>query len=213
MFLFHSVDTRLIIQREISSVFTTFRYNFSKPNLVMKRLFLLLLIPLFLNCKKDRESPSANPAEDIPVSEFTLEDPFSSTNLVDNIKLVDLNDKPVNLKEFAGRKIFLNFWATWCKPCIMEMPSIERAQESLTSDGYVFFLASDESVGRINRFKATQDFQLNFIRLETPFPDIGILSLPTTLIIDEQGKIVLNQIGALEWDAPEVLDKLRSFNM
>jgi len=178
----------------------------------MKILLLLWSFMLVLGCQQN-QSPSESPADDPRMVENLIEDPFSETNLVDNIKLVGLDNKEVDLKQFAGKKIFLNFWATWCKPCILEMPSIERAQKALAADGYIFLLASDESVDRINRFRATRDFELNFIRVETPFPDIGILSLPTTLIIDEQGKIVMNQIGALEWDAPEILDKLRSLNM
>ena len=152
------------------------------------------------------ESASVTPEPE----EIQLEDPFSGTNLVDNIKLIDLDNNPIDLSKYGGKRIFLNFWATWCKPCIIEMPSIERAQQQLSEEDFVFLLASDETVGRINRFKATKDFDLEFVRVETPFPDLGILSLPTTLVIDENGKIALNQIGALEWDAPEVIEKLRS---
>lgn len=175
-------------------------------------LFLIVMALFFLGCKKDRQAPSESAAEITETEEFTVQDPLSDTNLVDNIKLFDLEGNPIDLKAYAGKKIFLNFWATWCKPCILEMPSIERAQELLMDNGYVFFLASDETVGRINRFKATNDFNLNFIRVETQFPDIGILSLPTTMIINEKGIIAMNQIGALEWDSPEIIDKLRGVN-
>jgi thiol-disulfide isomerase/thioredoxin len=179
----------------------------------MKHTLFLIIITLFLSgCKNDKQSLSESPAEVTETEEFTVQDPLSDTNLVDNIKLFDLEGNPIDLKEYAGKKIFLNFWATWCKPCIVEMPSIERAQQLLADDGYMFFLASDETVGRINRFKATQDFNLNFIRVETQFPDIGILSLPTTMIIDEKGIIAMNQIGALEWDSPEIIEKLRGVN-
>ena len=92
------------------------------------------------------------------------------------------------------------------------MPSIERASK-LLADDFVFLLASDEAVGRIKRFQATHEFDLPLIRVESPFPDIGILSLPTTLIIDETGRISMNQTGAMEWDSPEVLEMLRGKNM
>ena len=176
----------------------------------MKQIvYLVMAAAFFLGCKNERKSLAGSSVEDPKIPEINVEDPFSETYLVDNIKLVDLQNNPVDLKALAGKKIFLNFWATWCKPCILEMPSIERAEKLLSDDDFIFLLASDESVGRINRFKATKDFDLQFVRLETPFPDIGILSLPTTLIIDPDGKIALNQIGALEWDNPEVLKKLR----
>jgi thiol-disulfide isomerase/thioredoxin len=177
----------------------------------MKLAFsLTFLLIIFLGCKNKNQSPAETASENIESTEIQIEDPFSETNLVDNIELVDLDGNPIDLKTYAGKKIFLNFWATWCKPCILEMPSIERAEQQLQEDGYIFLLASDETVGRINRFKASKDFDLHFIRVETPFPDIGILSLPTTLIIDETGRIAFNQVGAMEWDSTEVLEKLRN---
>jgi thiol-disulfide isomerase/thioredoxin len=180
----------------------------------MKSILLLLVSFLIFSGCKQKQPPAASPAEDPSYTEnTTTEDPFSGTNLVDHIELFDLDDNPIDLKSYRGKRIFLNFWATWCKPCILEMPSIERAQQLLAEDDYVFLLASDEGLGKINRFRATQDFSLNFIQVKTPFPDMGILSLPTTMIIDEQGRIVMNQIGAVEWDAPEILNKLRSLNM
>ena len=179
----------------------------------MKLLTVVLCLLLLINCKPEKQPPTETAADSPETPEIIIEDPFSGTNLVDNIKLVDLNNEPIDLKQYQGKKIFLNFWATWCKPCIVEMPSIERAQQELQEEDYIFLLASDEPVGRIKRFQATKDFDLKFVRVETPFPDLGILSLPTTLIIDQQGKIALNQIGALEWDAPVVLDKLRSVSM
>jgi len=178
-----------------------------------KPIFLTLCLLVLFGCKQPNQAPAASPTEDPQTTEkFSIEDPMSDTNLVDNIKLFDLENNPVDLKSYAGKKIFLNFWATWCKPCILEMPSIERAQDLLLEEDYVFLLASDESVARINRFKATHEFQLDFVRLETPFPDIGILSLPTTLIIDQEGKIAYSHIGAQEWDETTSIEKLKNLS-
>ena len=176
-------------------------------------VYMVMMAALLLGCKNENKPLAGSSGENPAKPEITIEDPFSETNLVDKIKLVDLENNPVDLESLAGKNIFLNFWATWCKPCILEMPSIERAAKLLSDDDFVFLIASDESVGRIRRFMATKDFDLQFVRLETPFPDIGILSLPTTLIIDPTGKIVMNQIGALGWDTPEVLEKLRGINL
>ena len=179
----------------------------------MRSLPLILLVLLFVGCKQEQRNLASSASDQSAMEDLSIENPLDGTNLIDNIKLVDLDNNRIDLKQLAGKKIFLNFWATWCKPCILEMPSIERAQQILEPEGYVFLLASDEDIARINRFKASNDFNLNFIRVETPFPDMGILSIPTTLVIDEQGKIVINQIGAMEWDSPQVIDRLRSLNM
>ena len=179
----------------------------------MKSIFLVLTISLLmLGCSENKQPVSESPA-DIPEKDpIVIMDPLSGTNLVDNIKLFDLEGSAIDLKQFTGKKIFLNFWATWCKPCILEMPNIEHAQELLSDDNYVFLLASDEAVGRINRFKATHEFELDLVRVETPFLDIGILSLPTTIIIDQEGKIAYNHVGAQEWDSPQLIEKLRNLN-
>ena len=158
---------------------------------------------------RKRHPTETAPVEESPiVSETPTED-----NLLDAIELVDLDNNPIDLRSFHGKTIFLNFWATWCKPCIQEMPSIERAQDALTTENFIFLLASDESIDRISRFQNLQDFQLTFVKLKAPFPDLGLYSIPTTLVIDPQGKITMNQVGAMEWDAPEILEKLRSNNL
>ena len=180
----------------------------------MKSIYLILATLLLLtNCAQEKKNLAGSPSAESATEEVTIEDPLAGTNLIDNIKLFDLDHQPIDLNQFAGKKIFLNFWATWCKPCIAEMPSIERAQELLEPEGYIFLLASDEDVARIKRFKASNDFELEFVRLETPFPDLGVMSIPTTLIIDEQGKIAMHHVGAREWDSPEVLDQMRSNSM
>ncbi len=175
-------------------------------------VYLGIMAALFLGCN-EKKPLTGSSVENSEITEMVVEDPYSETTLVDRIKLVDLENNPVDLKSLAGKNIFLNFWATWCKPCILEMPSIERAEKLLSDDNFVFLIASDEDIGRIKRFKASKDFDLQFVHLETPFPDLGILSLPTTIIIDPSGKIVMNQIGALEWDSPEVLEKLRGISL
>ncbi len=179
----------------------------------MRSIYFIILIVSFATCTQEKKNLAGSPSTESAAEDLGVKDSYKETNLIDQIKLVDLDNQPLDLKQYAGKKVFLNFWATWCKPCIAEMPSIERAQGILEPDGFVFFLASDEDISRINRFKATKDFDLTFVRLETPFPDLGILSIPTTLIIDEQGKIAIQHVGVQEWDNADVLNKLRSLSM
>ncbi len=176
----------------------------------MRVVIYCIAFLLLASCGSRDSTPSATAPEEIEVAPPNT---ATSDNLVDNIQLVDLENNPIDLNNYHGKTVFLNFWATWCKPCIQEMPSIERAQNILVEENFVFLLASDESIDRITRFQGVQDFQLTFVKLKTPFPDLGVYSIPTTLVIDPQGKLTLNQVGAMEWDAPEVLDKLRSDNL
>ncbi len=174
----------------------------------MKNYILAFAILSLAACSKSGDPPSSD-APDSGSESITL----TNDNLLESIKLADLEGNPIDLKSYQGKTVFLNFWATWCKPCIQEMPSIERAQQALEAENFVFLLASDETSKRIKRFQNLQDFNLNFVKLNTPFPDLGIYSIPTTMVIDPQGKIMMNQVGAMEWDTPEILEKLRSNNM
>ena len=69
------------------------------------------------------------------------------------IHLTDLDDKPIDLENYSGKTIFINFWATWCKPCREEMPSIQEAMKRLKDEKIEFFFASDESTEEIRNLK------------------------------------------------------------
>jgi len=126
--------------------------------------------------------------------------------------LTDLDGNTIELSSLNGKTVFLNFWATWCKPCIAEMPSIERAQEILKGDSVVFLLASNESLEKIQKFKKKQDFNLNFIQLTSPLENLDILALPTTHIIDPSGETVFAEMGGREWDSEENIELIKKIN-
>ncbi len=127
-----------------------------------------------------------------------------------DIKLAGLDDVKIKLADFKGKAVFLNFWATWCKPCLAEMPSIQRAIEKLEDQEIVFLAASDESVEKIEKFKTKFVFPFQFIRVLDDYANLEVYSLPTTIIYDRNGDIVVNEAGAREWDTDDMLEKLRS---
>ncbi len=126
------------------------------------------------------------------------------------IELVDLDGNSIDLSQYKGKKIFLNFWATWCGPCIKEMPSIERAQRVLNQEDYVFLLASDEALKRIQSFATKKEMALNFVQLKTPLSNLKIHSLPVTFIMNSEGDILKRIEDAREWDELENLELLKS---
>jgi len=115
----------------------------------------------------------------------------------------------VNLSSFKGKKILINYWATWCGPCIQEMPSLLRAQEQLKSE-YVFLLVSEESTQRISRFKSRKKFNFNYIRSRVSLASIGIYSLPITIIYDEEGKEIKTIEGSVVWDSKRMIKQLKA---
>jgi len=169
-------------------------------------LFICILLVTVTACQQKQEKEVVNSSGEPPIVESAKkEGPLSQ------FALVDLEGNDIDLNDYEGKPIFLNFWATWCRPCIAEMPSIVRAQKQLDQSDYVFLLASDESAKKITRFKDLQDFPLNFVKLESGFMNLGITSIPTTLIIDRKGDIVMDHVGALNWDSPDMIEKLREF--
>lgn len=171
----------------------------------MKNIIIInICLVTLLACQPKQDPETSHSSSEPPMVETKEEkDPVSS------IELVDLEGQAINLDDYQGKTVFLNFWATWCRPCIAEMPSIVRAQEQLAKDNYVFLLASDESAKKITRFKDLQDFPLNFVKLESGFMNLGIASIPTTFIIDWKGEIVMDHVGSLAWDSPEMIEKLK----
>ena len=120
----------------------------------------------------------------------------------------DLEENNIELSEFNG-KIVISYWATWCAPCIKEMPSIKRAEEILEDYGYTFLLVSDETIDKISNFKNEMNFDLKFLKSNKSFESLGVYAMPTSYIFNENGKIVETFVGVIEWDSEEIISKLK----
>jgi peroxiredoxin len=120
----------------------------------------------------------------------------------------DLEENNIELSEFNG-KIVISYWATWCAPCIKEMPSIKRAEEILEDYGYTFLLVSDETIDKISNFKNEMNFDLKFLKSNKSFESLGVYAMPTSYIFNEDGKIVETFVGVIEWDSEEIISKLK----
>lgn len=120
------------------------------------------------------------------------------------ISLTDLDQQPIDIEKYRGKAVFINFWATWCKPCILEMPSIANVQNILRGEEIVFLLASDESVEQIKEFRIKHDYKFNYTRIENS-ADLDIQALPTTFIFNPEGRLVFSEPGERKWDdAPNI---------
>ena len=122
---------------------------------------------------------------------------------------VDLYENNLDLSVYKGKRIVINYWATWCGPCIKEMPTIKRAEEILEDYGYIFLLVSDETISKISKFKNYRNFEFNFLKSIESYETLGIYSMPTSYIFDENGKIIETIVGAIEWDSEEMINKLK----
>jgi thiol-disulfide isomerase/thioredoxin len=122
---------------------------------------------------------------------------------------LDLHENTLDLSLFKERKIVISYWATWCGPCIKEMPSIKRAEKILEEHGYTFLLISDETISKISKFKNERNFDFNFLKSSKSFETLGVYSMPTSYVFDENGNIIETIVGAIEWDSEEMITKLK----
>ena len=122
---------------------------------------------------------------------------------------VDLSENNLDLSVYKEGKIVINYWATWCRPCIKEMPSLKKAEEILEDYGYTFLLVSDETISKISNFKNDRNFDFNFLKSNKSFETLGVYFMPTTYIFDENGEIIETIVGAIEWDSEEMITKLK----
>jgi peroxiredoxin len=171
-------------------------YNFVRrpsflflPNMKLSGIVLLFLS--LSGCYGGSRPPRIG----TPAPDFTVQD----------------SDRKVSLDEFRGKVVVLNFWATWCPPCIEEMPSLVEMQQKMKAKGVEVFAVSvdaDQS--------AYQDFlkahKVNLLTVRDPDQKsnnlYGTFKFPETYIIDRQGVLRRKFIGAVDWGQPEIVDYL-----
>ncbi len=118
------------------------------------------------------------------------------------------------LADYRGRGVVLNFWATWCAPCVREMPALDRLQVMLKGTGVEVVTLSEDRNGAalISRFFEVNELK-NLPKLIDPkgvaLKAYGVRTLPMTLLINADGAEIGRVIGVSEWDSPETAAFLR----
>ena len=123
-------------------------------------------------------------------------------------QLVDATSKIVSLEEYKGKIIFINFWATWCPPCIAEMPSIQKLYTDY-QDKVVFLFVTTDSFERANAFLDKENLILPIYQSVTNPPlEMESSTIPATYLIDKQGNVILAKIGTANWNSDSFREQL-----
>lgn len=123
-----------------------------------------------------------------------------------------LDGKEVRLNDLRhGKPLFLNVWATWCAPCRAEMPWMAALYEELSSEGLTMVAVSDEPADVVQEYLKENPYPFTvLLDSENLLPmRFEIQGIPTTLVIDREGRLVMRHTGAYQWDAPESVAKFR----
>lgn len=135
--------------------------------------------------------------------------PTSEANYV--FEMVDADGKAVNMEDLKGKVVFMNFWATWCPPCIAEMPSIQTLYDKVKDDKDIVILTV-EVEGK--RDKVAKFMERKKLSLPVVYPNSSIPteffngSLPTTVILDKKGNIAHTTMGMADYSGQDIVDFL-----
>jgi peroxiredoxin len=126
--------------------------------------------------------------------------------------LKDINGETHRLADYRGRVVIVNFWATWCPPCREELPSMQRAWEQIRDEG-IAMLGVNVGENADTIFPFTAYYPVEFPLLmdldSKVVEDWPVIGLPTTFVLDPEGRLVYRAIGGRRWDDPQLLEKVR----
>ena len=166
----------------------------------MRNIFLALM--LFVISCETKPSDSSDNESSVKLEELPL---------IERFAFEDLEGTKIDWDSTKGKVVLVNFWATWCKPCIKEMPSLSEAYIKLKDHNVIFIVASDEDVKKIKKFESRHHYNFDLLHSKTSVFDLDVQALPTTLIINEKGEVVFNEIGARNWNSDKNIELIKSF--
>jgi len=163
-------------------------------------------------CDQGKSEPGAEPAaQPIPLQERGL---VKVGSLAPNFELWDVDGNPVTLAQYRGKVVLLNFWATWCGPCRVEMPAMEALYRGNTRQDFEILAISTDAQGvSVTRpFKAS--LGLTFPILHDSDFRIGVAygarTLPMSFLVNREGMVTHRIFGARDWESPEAKEIIRA---
>jgi thiol-disulfide isomerase/thioredoxin len=161
--------------------------------------------------RKAAEQSIVTPADQLPPLQFpevTALPNYGTAN--DEWYFATLDGQTTDLKNFRGKVVFLNFWATWCGDCAQELASIHDLEEKVRGEPVAFVLVSNEGPLRVRRFLSRLPFApTSYVTHDKPPQVFATFELPTTYVINADGTIVYRHLGGARWNQEACVKFLR----
>lgn len=117
----------------------------------------------------------------------------------------DTSGKPVKLVSYKGKKILFSYYANWCGDCLGEMKTLNESVEAGNLKDLTIICVSDEPMEKIKRFAKRKNYPFLFWKLDKPFNEINVYSIPVNYLINPAGEITYSKVGAVNWRDPSML--------
>lgn len=121
-----------------------------------------------------------------------------------DFQLTNAAGRVIDFNEFRGKTIFINFWATWCPPCIAEMPDIHSLYEEMGDQVAFVMISQDDEAEKALRFVDRKGYEFPIYFLRTRLPEVfNHRSIPTTFVVSPDGRVVVNHSGFAKYNSEE----------
>ncbi len=126
------------------------------------------------------------------------------------LDLQNLEGVRVSQEDFKGKPMFVTFFATWCPPCMQEVPSIRKASAELGGDQMEFVMISEEKLSKLQRFQSRTPMDVTILHSERNIKMLGVFTIPQTYLLSADGEVVYSHTGFKDWSSPESMALLKS---
>lgn len=128
---------------------------------------------------------------------------------LNQMEVQNLDDEKIELTDYIGKPIVVNYWATWCAPCLEEFPYFNDIKQQL-GDDVNFIMISDESIDKIKNFSASKLYTFNYLQSPNNLSKYGINARPTTYFYNSSGELVTKHTGGISAEElNELIDNIK----
>jgi thiol-disulfide isomerase/thioredoxin len=134
---------------------------------------------------------------------------------VPDLEFVDVNEQPLRIADFTGQARLINLWATWCAPCVKEMPSLNRLQEAMPRDRFLVLPISVDGPSKTKvvpfyKERNLLDLHIYYDNARKAMSVLGVSVLPTSILVDPAGRELGRLEGDADWDTLEGFALMRA---